>query len=406
VYPPRKGADTKITKDIPDVRAKIDAEAADLKKTLVSFVRFLYENPETAFQEFKAAAEARRLLEEAGFTTEPDLGGLETAFRARPPETNNRRPRVSFLAEYDALPEIGHGCGHNLIAAAAVGAALVLNRTLVDFGVEGGVEVIGTPAEEGGGGKIKLIEAGVFAETDAAMMFHPHNRNAAGEKTLGRIQFRAVFHGRTAHAAACPEMGRNALDGLIGFYNHMAALRQHIPPDARIHGIITDGGTSPSIIPETATGRFYVRAADPDTLTDLFDRVSACARGAATATGTHVDIETIGPVYTPMHRNPPLEATLRDIMEQRGLAVTTGGTASYSTDAANVSRVVPTLHPTLALVNPEVPIHSAAFAAATIGPEGEAVLETAVKMLAETAFVFLTGESLRQEAAATLSTGG
>jgi amidohydrolase len=311
---------------------------------------------------------------------------------------------LALLAEYDALPKIGHGCGHNLILAMSLGAAAALVQARPELAA-GRLAVVGTPAEEGGGGKIRLAEAGVFQGFDAALMVHPSPANLPGMDLLGRIKFRLEFFGQSAHAAAEPELGRNALDGLIGTYNAVSALRQHLPDRTRIHGIITHGGESPNIVPDYAAGLFYVRTTSLAQLQEVFDRVQACAQGAAQAAGVTVKATVDGPSYQPMKRNRALEALCRRKMEALGLAVAAERPAAWSTDAGNLSWVLPVLHAYLAFTDPPLPAHTLDFAQATVGPAGRACLLTGAKLLALVAAEYLAAAELQAEIAAEFAAG-
>ena len=231
-------------------KERIGREVESLADDLFAVSDFLLANPEIAYQEFKARDYLSGMLEQKGFEVTKGVGNVETSFLARPADCRPSRPTVALLAEYDALPKIGHGCGHNLIAAAGLGAVVALRRILGD--TAGGLVLVGTPAEEGGGGKVRLAEAGVFDEMDAAMMFHPGSTNIPAKGMLGRIKFKIEFFGRTAHASGSPDKGINALDALVLAYSGINAYRQHLRPDGRIHGIITHGGDAPNIIPDYA----------------------------------------------------------------------------------------------------------------------------------------------------------
>ena len=300
-------------------KERIGREVESLSDELFAVSDFLLKNPETAYQEFKACDHLSHVLEQNGFQVKKGVGKVETSFLARPADCRPARPTVALLAEYDALPKIGHGCGHNLIAAASLGAAVALRRMLGDEA--GGLVLVGTPAEEGGGGKVRLAEAGVFEEMDAAMMFHPGSTNIPGKGMLGRIKFKMEFFGRTAHASGSPDRGINALDALVLAYSSINAYRQHLRPDGRIHGIITHGGDAPNIIPDYAAGLFYVRAGSREYRDELLERVKNCCKGAALATGAEFKIEIHHPVLDPVKRNPSLEAIVKNNMTALGITV-------------------------------------------------------------------------------------
>lgn len=321
----------------------------------------LRDNPEIGYHEEKASAWQTEYLAGHGFTIEQPLGGLPTAFLACCSSAPG--PSIAFLAEYDALPGVGHGCGHNLIAAAcagaAIGAATVLGQAA------GRVCVMGTPAEEFDNqeeGKVKLLKAGAFAGIDVALSMHPHTDSQVLAGDIGFIGFDVIFHGRTAHAAADPWNGANALDGLLLLFASINALRQHVRPDVRMHGVITDGGRVPNIIPERAAGRFMVRSRDPRVLEDVYARVQDCARAAALATGTQVDIEHITTVY-----NTRLNATLNRLFSSNFAQIgeplnekplEMGG----STDFGNVSQVIPAAFFVAGTHPAGIPWHSAEVA--------------------------------------------
>ena len=377
-------------------KVQIIKETDALMDALLTISHYLRDNPETAYQEHKACEYLSRFLEKQGFEVQRGAGGIETAFIARPAGAEVSRPCVAILAEYDALPKIGHGCGHNLIAAASMGAAVALGRTLGDLA--NGFMVVGTPAEEGGGGKARLYDAGVFNDIDAAMMFHPGRLNIPAKGMLGRIKFKMEFFGKTAHASGSPDQGINALDALVAAFTHINALRQHILPDARIHGIITDGGDAPNIIPDYAAGLFYVRSASLDYREALFERVKHCAEGAALATGAKMKITVDPPAIDPFKRNLPLEEAVRINLEALGIRIDTDDGKRGSSDIGNLSQHIPCIHAYLAIVD-DIPGHSTAFAQATDTDRGQKAMLNAAKMLAMTAYDYLTSATLREKAA-------
>jgi len=352
---------------------------------LVATSRFLHQHPELAYEEREAAQRLTALLKGRGFEVIEGAGGLPTAFLAR---AGVERPSatIAFLAEYDALPSLGHACGHNLIAAGSIGAALALEPFLTALG--GQVQVIGCPAEERGGGKIALVKAGLFAGIDAALLVHPSNKNEIFKCALAMRALQVEFFGKSSHAAAAPHLGINALDAVLLSFTNLNALRQQLRGDARIHGIITDGGRAPNIIPDYAAARFYIRALDLDYLHDLHRRVVACLEAAAQATGARVVIHDEGEEYHPMRFNRALGRLFQTNLEALGEQVeqTPEDQELGSTDVGNVSQVVPTIQPTIALTDrPEVVCHTVAFAEAAGGPAGDRALLLAAKTLAMTA---------------------
>jgi amidohydrolase len=379
------------------IKEQIGREVETLARDLFAISDFLKANPETAYQEFKACEHLSQVLDEKGFGVQKGVGNVETSFLARPAGCQPSRPSVAFLAEYDALPKIGHGCGHNLIAAASLGAAIVLKQILGDKA--GGVAVVGTPAEEGGGGKVRLAEAGIFDEMDVAMMFHPGQLNIPGKDMLGRIKFKMEFIGRTAHASGSPDRGINALDAMVSAYTSINAIRQHLRPDGRIHGIITHGGDAPNIIPDYAAGLFYVRAGSRSYRDEIFERVNNCVQGAALAIGAESRIEIDLPKLDSMRRNAALEAAISSNMEALGIAVDPDDGRRGSSDIGNLSHYLPSIHPVLAIVGSDVAGHSVEFCEATTTDRGRETLLNAAKLLAMTALDYLTSADLRKQVA-------
>ncbi len=314
--------------------------------SLVRVSREIHANPELAFEERKAAALLSDYLGKEGFAVERGVATMETAFRAvwgEGPVT------VAYLLEYDALPEIGHACGHNLIATAGLAGALGLKAAASPSDVR--LVVLGTPAEEGGGGKTAMVNEGVFNDVDVALMAHPAPVDIAEPPMYGVSTVTVKYKGKASHASFAPELGVNALDALVTAYQSIAQLRQHIRRDARIHGIITDGGTKPNIVPEHAAGQFYVRALDPVYLEDLKRRVERCFEAGAIATGAEVEWKYKGVDYAPMRNNGPLAETYRRHAESLGRRFWDGPGADSagSSDQGNVSQVVPAIHPMFAI---------------------------------------------------------
>lgn len=375
------------------LQREIDGIADELK----ALSRQLYDHPEVAFQEQQACAWLSAYLEHHGFQVERGVGGVATAFYARIPG-RDARPKVALLAEYDALPQIGHGCGHNLIAAASIGAGIALRRCIAQL--PGSVVVIGTPAEEGGGGKILLLNAGVFDDVAAALMFHPASRTVAGNDSLGRIKFTVEFFGKAAHAAGSPEEGINALDAMISFFSGIGLLRQQVRSEAKIHGIITHGGDAPNVIPAYTAALMYVRALHLDYLEEIFTRLQHCAEGAALATGATVQITPNPLRYAPRKRSRELERVCQQNMEALGLTVVPPDPGKLgSTDLGNLSQKLPAIHPTIAICGPEIATHSREFAEATLSPLGQDRLIWAAKMLAMTTADYLLSPEIQRRVA-------
>lgn len=375
-----------------DVQRWVDGHAEDL----VALSRDLHAHPEEAFAEHRSAARAAELLRSHGHDVEVGVGGLDTALRA---ESGGDGPHVAVLAEYDALPGIGHGCGHNIICSAAVGGFLAAATVVSATG--GRVSLFGTPAEEGGGGKEHLARAGLFDDVDAVVMLHPFSHDIAVHPFLGRRQVEVIFHGVAAHAAAQPFMGRNALDAVVATYQGVAAMRQHMPSTDRVHGIITDGGKRPNVVPARAAALFYVRSAEPGSLRDLAARIEAIAHGAASMTGCGVELcWDNNPAYLPIRHNDVLAARWAEHQARRGrTSLPCGVVPEYltgSTDLGNLSYRLPAIHPMIGLGDPNLSLHTEEFAAAAGSPAGDrAVLDGAIG-LALTTVDYLVDADLRQ----------
>jgi amidohydrolase len=320
-------------------------------------------NPETGFTEHHAAALLTEALAEYGFEVERPVGGLETAFRAVKRGAGGG-PTLAILAEYDALPGVGHGCAHNLIAGAALAAAAGLGPLMSEIG--GTLLVIGTPAEEGGGGKVILLDNGVFDGVDAALMVH-HAGDRSGAPTqtpegtcLAVAHLRYEFFGKPAHAAGDPQNGINALNAVIKLFTGIDAMRQHIKSDARIHGIITHGGDAPNVVPRYAAARFYIRAADRAYLEELTQKVENVARGAALMTGAELKISQEGPVYYDERPSYAIGRVYQEHMREVGMEIHPRAEprGSYSTDFGNISYVMPAVSGSFAISREPIPGHS------------------------------------------------
>src|SRR5438093_3616255 len=309
-----------------------------LRGDLIKLSREINADPELAYKEERAVGRITALLEKNGHQVERNLGGLPTAFRARvgPPG-----PAVALLAEYDALPDVGHGCGHNLISMTIVGAFLTAAAGANDL--ETGIELVGTPAEESGGGKIDLLDKGVFKNTVAALFSHPGagGRWSVSERLLGISVKRVIYEGLASHAAVSPEKGRNALTALIALFVAVDGWRQHLPSTARVHGIVREGGVASNIIPSRAVGDFGIRAAEMSALKEMVEMFENMAKGAALQTGTKVKIEEEMRPYLPVEANPMLGAALAKELERLGKRPKSGDLVTASGDSGNVSPTNP-----------------------------------------------------------------
>ncbi len=385
--------------DISGIKDMITDEIEACSDQLWAMALDMHENPEVGHEEYRAAALLSGFLEERGFSVQRGLAGMDTSFRAR--WNCGDGPVVAILAEYDALPGMGHACGHNIIGASAVGAGAVLKQALERAGVEqvGEVQVIGTPAEEGAvdgaGGKVPLVESGAFDRVDCAMMVHPSTGNGSRSTSLAREAMEISYHGKASHAGGSPHQGRNALEAAILTFNAWNALRQHVTDDVRIHGIITEGGSAPNIVPEFSEIRMYVRAADVDYLDEVVERVKNCARGAATATGCTVEFRTTCYRYANLVCNNRLADAYSANFQVLGETIDDSLRAgSGSTDMGNVSQVVPSIHPYVAIAQPGVAGHSVEFRAAAAEEGGRRGMILGAAAMAMTALDCLTDEKL------------
>ncbi len=383
--------------EVQRIKMQVQGEVDRLEPDLLAVSRFLHAHPELAYEEHQAADLLTGVLEEQGFAVTRGAADLPTAFTG---VAGSGAPRIAFMAEYDALPGLGHACGHNLIGTASLGAALavksVLNR------VRGTVLVVGCPAEEKGGGKIALVDAGVFAGTDAAMLVHPSNRTEMVKLALGMRELTVEFFGKASHAAAAPEQGINALDAAVLAYTGVGVLRQQVRSDARIHGIITHGGQAPNIIPDYAAARFYVRALDLAYMDELFGRVVGCCEAAGQATGCRVKLTSASKDYHPYKPVYTLAEMFQRNLEFLGEPVDQGPIDRElgSTDVGNVSQVVPTIQPMLQICPREVNAHMAAFAEAATSEAGHRGMLLAAKAMAMTAVDLLTNPTAVERVAA------
>ncbi|MSP81814.1 MAG: M20 family peptidase [Alphaproteobacteria bacterium] len=389
--------------DLEALKREVCAGVDALARELVATSRAIHAAPELCFEEHKAAARLTADIERNGLTVDRGAYGLATAFRCD--IGKGKGPTVALLAEYDALPGIGHACGHNLIATAALGATLALER--LGDRLPGRVRLLGTPAEEGGGGKEIMARRGAFEGVDAALMIHPAGFNLATTPCLAISRVAVAFHGKAAHASAQPWDGINALDALVTAYQAVAQLRQHIKPTERLHGIITEGGEAANIVPVRAAGTFYVRAADAPALVKLKPRVEACFQGAATTSGAKVTIEWGDVDYLDLITNWPLAGAFQANAEALGrtflnLDDLPRGWAG-STDMGNVSQIVPAIHPLLEAAPRDVVIHNPEFARWAGSEKGDKAALDGAKALAMTALDFLGRADLRAEVARTFA---
>ena len=364
-----------------DFKQQAEARLADIEPELVELSRWMYDNPEIAMEEHEASARIAAMLGSHGLDVEYPAYGMETAFVAR---AGSDGPEVIICAEYDALPKVGHACGHNIIATSAIGAGVSLAGLAEDLGVR--VTVLGTPAEEGHGGKVDLINAGAFAGASAAMMVHPAPVDELVPNILAVVHVDIDFHGKDSHAAFAPQLGRNALDAFVQAYVNISTLRQHILPTDRIHGIITHGGDAPNIVPSHTASSWYVRSQTKEQLDELVERVMNCFAAAATATGCTWESKPMGNSTSDMVTSQVMAELFATNSAAIGRPMPTdddrppGG----STDMGNVSHVVPTIHPMLAIDCGDSVNHQPEFAAATVTPSGEKAIHDGALAMAWT----------------------
>ena len=369
--------------DIADAKRRVCEEIDRLTPELLDVSHRIHSRPELGFEEHHAHDLLTSVLDDHGLDVQHRAYGLDTAFEARAGDGDG--PLVAVVCEYDALPGIGHACGHNIIAASGLGAGLALASVAGEAG--GRVAVMGTPAEEGGGGKEIMLRAGAFSDADAAMMVHPANHELSVFHAVAVQRVNARYTGAAAHAAAAPEKGRNALDAAVLGYNAVAALRQHIRDDERIHGVFTDGGAKANIVPATAAVEWYVRSANLTSLEPLKERVAACLMAGAAAAGCEVDLEWHDHAYADMKDNPTLLDRYLANLDTVGRTVASDPQARVvgSTDMGNVSYTVPSIHPMIKVAPDDVAIHTPRFAEYARGAEGDSAVIDGAKALAMTA---------------------
>ena len=377
----------------------------EARDTILDVSHQIHAHPELGYEEVFASGLLMQTLEEHGFQVEKGYSGIPTAFCARKGTGNG--PRVAFLAEYDALPVVGHGCGHNMIATSALGAGIGLGAVVAQSGGE--VWVVGTPAEETDGAKVVMVDRGAFQAVDAALMIHPHEKNFFLTESLAMDAIEVQFFGKPAHAAAAPWEGKNALDALILTFSNLNALRQQIQPDARIHGVITNGGAAPNIIPDHTVGRFYIRAKTRSYLNELVGKFKACVQAAALATDTRFELRNYENSFDDMVNNHVLAERMRDYFTEalNSSPFLRAPDSFGSVDMGNVSQVVPAVHVLVDVADGRrlVP-HTHEFQQAVATPYADAAILRAGKALALTGYDVLTHpdflEAARREFTATL----
>ncbi len=366
------------------IKQQIQEEAQKIGQEMWETALFIHEHPELGTEEFQAAAKLTELLETHGFIVERGITGWKTAFRATYRIDAKNSPTVAYIAEYDALPEIGHACGHNLIAAMSLGAGIVLSK--IQNALPGRIIVLGTPDEEGGGGKISMVKHGIFDDIDAAMMIHPGSKHLKRKRNLALFPVLVEFHGKPAHAASKPFKGINALDAMIQLFNSIGLLRQQLADDVRIHGIITHGGIAANIIPEYSRAKFLVRASELSRAYDVLEKFKNCVRGAASATGAKENIQVDETIYEALMTNNVLMDVYAENMKLLGVKVQEQPPSEFggSSDIGNVSQVLPTIHPTTKITAPgqEIHAHSREFTLAARSEQAKTSMMLGIQALA------------------------
>ncbi|UYZ21223.1 M20 family metallopeptidase [Mesobacillus jeotgali] len=368
------------------------------KELYLSASHDIHERPEIGNEEFFASARLIKILEDEGFEVEKAVAGHETAFVARK-KSEKDGPSIAFLAEYDALPGLGHACGHNIIGTTSVAAAIALSKVLDETGGE--AVVFGTPAEEGGpngSAKGSFVKHGLVEGIHAALMLHPSGQTRLTTSSLAVDPLDFEFIGKPAHAAASPHEGINALDAVIQLFNGINALRQQLTDDVRIHGIITHGGDAPNIIPEYAKARFFIRAATRSGLNEVTRRVKAIAEGAALATGAELNVIAFQNEVDNLLLNDRYNEVFKNVIEDLGETVATDERDGIgSTDAGNISQVVPTIHPYIKIGPDNLVAHTVPFREAAASQQGDEALLKGAKALALTAFQLITDQELLKD---------
>ncbi|GEO28047.1 amidohydrolase [Alicyclobacillus acidoterrestris] len=377
---------------------------SSMKGEMIEFSLDLHKHPELSMEEFYAAEKVRTRLTEEGFSVS-DVDGMPTAFVGS--YGSGEAPRIAFLLEYDALPEIGHACGHNLICTGGLTAAIALKRA-IGTKFDGTILVIGTPGEEGAGGKILELEKGVFDGVDAALMFHPGDRTIPWRHATATAHLSIQFYGKAAHAAGNPQEGRNALAAMIQFFVAIDGLRQHIPESARLHGIITNGGAAPNVVPDYTEAVYLVRALTREAVLELVERVKACATSAAIATGTRCEVEHNGPLYAERKNNHTIASRVATYLEEQGIDVEVpvlkGGTGS--SDIGNVSLVIPSIHPYLKIAPRGTGGHTNEFREAAASTEAQEAMLKMAESLARTGADLLLDAKFLAEVKEEFATSG
>lgn len=370
------------------MKDEIRQHISQIEQQLWNISDDLYAHPELGDQEFRSMEKLVDFLKAHSFDVEEGIVGRPTAFKAVY-DSGKEGPTIAYLSEYDALPGVGHGCGHNLIGTMGAGAGVLLSKVVSETG--GKVVVLGTPAEETNGAKVPMAEQGIFDDIDVAMMVHPSGESAESGEALAMDAIQFTFTGKPSHAAAAPEEGINALDAVIQLFNGVNALRQHVKSDVRIHGIISEGGVAANVVPERAVAQFYVRAKDRNYLDEVVAKVKNIAEGACLITGATLEIENYELSYDNMITNQTLSKLFTNNLLSTGVKqVHKAKSGSGSIDMGNVSQVVPAIHPYIGLDSPGLVAHTKEFADRTVTAVGHHSLSQGALALALTGYDLLT----------------
>lgn len=356
----------------------------------------IYSSPELGFEEYKSSKAHMDLLEKYGFEMEKNYCGLETGFKAIY-ASGKKGPTIAYMSEYDALPGVGHGCGHNILGATSTGAGIVLKHLIDDIG--GRVIVFGTPAEETSGAKVTYVENGAFDDVDIALVAHPASSYRKSGSSLALQPLQVEFYGKTSHAASEPEKGINALDGLIMTFNSINALREHIISTSRIHGVIKNGGEAANVVPDYAMAQFYIRSKMKKDNVEIVEKVKNCARGAALQTGARLEMSEYELPYDNLVTNQGLNQLFTDaIKEYANIDMLPAAESTGSLDAGNVSHVCPTIHPYFDITNdPNIPAHTRQMADCTLTDYAKEQMRNTIGGLVLTAVKYIQDEEIQQK---------
>ncbi|MFL3012357.1 MAG: M20 family metallopeptidase [Acidimicrobiales bacterium] len=367
--------------NLDEAKSTICSYIDDISDELIAVSHAIHENPELGYEEHFAHEQLTKVLIDKGLDVHKSAYEIDTAFEATAGKTG---PVVALLCEYDALPGIGHACGHNIIAAAGIGAGLAASTLTETF--NGQLRILGTPAEEGGGGKVRMLNRGAFESVEAVLMIHPADADLPNISSLAVQQLKATYTGKAAHAAAAPEKGINALDGAVLGYMGVAALRQHIAPDERLHGIFTNGGQKANIVPETAESTWYARSSTMDRLEVLKTRLVETLNGGAKSAGCEIQIEWINEPYAEVLDNTPILDAYMKNSESIGRVIKApiGDGVVGSTDLGNVSHVIPSIHPMVKVAPEGTAIHTIDFEKWAKSEEADKGLLDSAKAMAMT----------------------